>query len=183
MQRLLDDPGALKPLPALALADVERPTPLAPVPEPVDEQTNGNGYHGAEGPELADVTALQEAPPAPAPPVDLGPPTQPVPFALSGDEQRRLAAVRAAQPRRRAARPAAGAARTRTTCPAPRLRPTPTSRPSEWGRAVFESEPSEGEHSRFGASSLTRRRRSTAARPVSRQRAGDRHVYAGGRRW
>ena len=41
MQRLLDDPTALKPLPALNLADVDRPTPLGPVSEPHDDHSNG----------------------------------------------------------------------------------------------------------------------------------------------
>ena len=149
MQRLLDDPGALKPLPALALADVERPMPLAPVPEPVDEQTNGNGYHGTEGPELADVTALQEAPPAPAPPVDLGPPTQPVPFALSGESNGGWLPSELRSPADEPLGPPP-APPAQDDLSRPAVAPDPASRPSEWGRAVFESEPAEGEHSRFG---------------------------------
>ena len=89
MQRLLDDPTALKPLPPVTLADVERPAPLEPADGPVDTDS-GPDYEGANGqapievgPAFApgaQVAALQEPP---APPVDLGPPTQPVPFALT----------------------------------------------------------------------------------------------------
>ena len=145
MQRLLDDPSALKPLPPLSLAQVDRPVPLPPpAVEPSDEHNgNGDGHH-AEAPS-SDVAALQEAP---APPVDLGPPTQPVPFALSGDtrggwlpsELRSPADEPLGPP---PAPPAPGGA-------APPAAPDPNSRPSEWGRAVFEPEPTEGEHSRFG---------------------------------
>ena len=145
MQRLLDDPSALKPLPPLSLAEVDMPTPLPPVSEPADERNgNGNGHHEDDAP-VADVTALQEAP---APPVDLGPPTQPVPFALSGDtrggwlpsELRSPADEPLGPP---PAPPAPGDA----TAPGA---PDPNSRPSEWGRAVFDPEPTDGEHSRFG---------------------------------
>jgi DivIVA domain-containing protein len=147
MQRLLDDPSALKPLPALSLADVDLPTPLPPVAEPADERNaNGNGQHADQG-ELSDVTALQESP-AP-PPVDLGPPTQPVPFALSGDtrggwlpSELRSPADEPLGPPPAPPAPDADSAQG--------VAPEPGSRPSEWGRAVFEPEPADGEHSRFG---------------------------------
>jgi DivIVA domain-containing protein len=147
MQRLLDDPSALKPLPALSLADVDLPTPLPPVAEPADERNaNGNGQHADQG-ELPDVTAQQESP-AP-PPVDLGPPTQPVPFALSGDtrggwlpSELRSPADEPLGPPPAPPAPDADSAQA--------VAPEPGSRPSEWGRAVFEPEPADGEHSRFG---------------------------------
>jgi DivIVA domain-containing protein len=94
LQRILDDPHALHPVVPPALADVDRPPPepLADVP---DEGANGHfpaevGADSAEfGPE--NVAAVQE-PPAPSPfamppAPDLGPPTQPVPFALSNDSR------------------------------------------------------------------------------------------------
>jgi DivIVA domain-containing protein len=146
MQRLLDDPSALKPLPPLSLAEVDRPIPLAPVPEPADDlATNGNGHHGeADAPPMADVTSLQEAP---APPVDLGPPTQPVPFALSGEVNGGWLPSELRSPADEPLGPAPAPAQNDF---APPVAPDPASRPSEWGRAVFEPEPAEGEHSRFG---------------------------------
>src|SRR5690606_30320354 len=95
MQRLLDDPAALKPLPAVELSDVAAPEPQAPplpplesrVPQATDHrpEREGNGRSPVEvgapfGPS-AQLAALQE-PPAP---VEMGPPTQPVPFAVTGD--------------------------------------------------------------------------------------------------
>jgi vacuolar-type H+-ATPase subunit H len=147
MQRLLDDPSALKPLPPLSLADVDLPTPLPPVAEPADERNgNGNGQHADQG-ELPDVTELHESP-AP-PPVDLGPPTQAVPFALSGDtrggwlpSELRSPADEPLGPPPAPPAPDADSAQA--------VAPEPGSRPSEWGRAVFEPEPADGEHSRFG---------------------------------
>lgn len=140
MQRLLDDPNALKPLPPVTLSDVERPAPL-PGDEPVDDQS-GNGRH-AVGDDATQIASLQEAP-APAP--DLGPPTQPVPFAIAGDTNRPWLPSELQAPDDEPLGPppvppgANGA-------PPP---PDPNSRPSEWGRAVFESEPDNGQASRFG---------------------------------
>jgi len=147
MQRLLDDPTALKPLPPLSLAEVDLPTPLPPVAEPADERNgNGNGHHGDEA-DLSDVTALQEAP---APPVDLGPPTQPVPFALSGDTRGGWLPSELRSPSDEPLGPPPAPPPAPSGADAPAGAPDPSSRPSEWGRAVFDPEPADGEHSRFG---------------------------------
>jgi DivIVA domain-containing protein len=149
LQRLLDDPAALKPLGVPALADVERPAPLDAFGA---ETGNGDAESGngrtpeAEAPFVAgaQVAALQE-PPVP----DLGPPTQPVPFALGGGEAR--SPWQPADLRTDDDEPLGPP-------PAPPAPPgangggitDPGSRPSEWGKAVFDPERAEGDGTRFG---------------------------------
>jgi DivIVA domain-containing protein len=150
MQRILDDPSVLKQLPPLSLAEVDLPAPAAApaAPEPVDERNGGgNGQH-ADGAEAPDVTPLQEAP-AP-PPADLGPPTQPVPFALSGDTRGGWLPSELRSPADEPLGPPPSPPAPRADTGAPAVAPDPGSRPSEWGRAVFEPEPAEGEQSHFG---------------------------------
>jgi DivIVA domain-containing protein len=148
MQRLLDDPSALKPLPPLSLAEVDLPTPPPPAPEPADERNgSGNGHH-ADAAETPDVTTLQETPAAP--PADLGPPTQPVPFALSGDTRGGWLPSELRSPDDEPLGPPPAPPAPGADTGAPAVAPDPGSRPSEWGRAVFEPEPADGEHSRFG---------------------------------
>lgn len=156
MQRLLDDPSALKPLPPVKLADVERPTPLPPVEAPAagadDRDQNGaNGRTPADagspfGPG-AQVAALQEAPP---PAVDLGPPTQPVPFALSGDGRGPWLPSELRPPGDEPLGPPPAPQPVSNGGPA--VSADPNSRPSEWGKAVFE--PADGDadadRNRFG---------------------------------
>jgi hypothetical protein len=138
MQRLLDDPHALKPLPPVTLSDVERPMPL-PVAEAPDDQA-GNGHQVAGDP--AQVASVQQGPP-PAP--DLGPPTHPVPLAIAGEGNRPWLPSELQPPADEPLGPPPAP-------PAPKGAPTPdhSSRPSEWGRAVFEPEADNGQASRFG---------------------------------
>jgi|RhiMethySRZTD1v2_1073278.scaffolds.fasta_scaffold59431_5 DivIVA domain-containing protein len=143
MQRLLDDPNALKPLPPVTLSEVERPAPL-PVDQPADDQ-NGNGHHAGEVDDAtAHVASLQEAP---AGPPDLGPPTQPVPFAIAGDANRPWLPSELQGQGDEPLGPPPAPAGPNGMPPAP---PDPSSRPSEWGRAVFEPDAENGDHSRFG---------------------------------
>lgn len=176
MQRLLDDPSSFKPLPPVSLTEVARPSPqqsdvprpaplerriprgpadAAPAVSDVSDPDGGNGRASSEmvppfGPG-AQVASLQEPPP-----MDAGPPTQPMPFAVtsegrgpwppaelpsSGDDP--LGPVPAAPPEANGVvNGMAGGT------PAP---PDPGTRPSDWGRAVFDAgEAPEGEHPRFG---------------------------------
>ena len=139
MQRLLDDPPALKPLPPVTLSDVERPLPLQAA-EPADDRA-GNGHQPAD--DAAHVASLQEGP-APAP--ELGAPTQPVPFAIAGEGNRPWLPSELQAPADEPLGPPP-APPAPTSAPTP---PDPGSRPSEWGRAVFESEADNGQASRFG---------------------------------
>lgn len=158
MQRLLDDPSALKPLPPVALSEVETPAPFAApeVPAPAAHDATdheaANGHAPAEvaapfGPG-AQVASLQEPPP-PAPPADLGPPTQPVPFALSGDgrgpwlpSELQVPPDEPLGPAPAPPAPPAGAGDAATD---------PNGRPSEWGKAVFDAaDRPGGEAARFG---------------------------------
>ena len=143
MQRLLDDPNALKPLPPVTLSEVDLPAPL-PVDQPVDDQ-NGNGHHAGDVDDAtAHVASLQEAP---AGPPDLGPPTQPVPFAIAGDGNRPwLPSELQGQGDEPLGPPPAPAGPNGL----PLAPPDPNSRPSEWGRAVFEPDAENGDRSRFG---------------------------------
>jgi DivIVA domain-containing protein len=150
LQRLLDDPTALKPVPIPQLADVERPIPMdAPAPAP-DTPANGDAESEGVSPAAADgnggfapgqqVGAIQE-PPMP----DLGPPTQPVPFALSGDNRgpwlpselrptdEPLGPLPPPPP---TASPAAPA--------------DPADRPDDWERAVLDPQRAESDNTRFG---------------------------------
>jgi DivIVA domain-containing protein len=161
MQRLLDDPSALKPLPPVALSDIEMPPPLdAPEPAPVDQfgPADHDGANGRAPVEAgapfgpgAQLAALQE-PPVPAPaPADLGPPTQPMPFALSSDgrgpwlpsELRPPGDEPLGPPPAPPAPPATGNG-------APPAGADPNTRPSEWGKAVFDPDKAEDDRSRFG---------------------------------
>ena len=151
MQRLLDDPSALKPLPPLSLADVERPARPPRCPRSPSRPTSATATATGSTPtpaELPDVSALQEAP-AP-PPVDLGPPTQPVPFALSGDTRGGWLPSELRSPADEPLGPPPAPPAPDADAGDPGVAPDPSSRPSEWGRAVFDPEPADGEHSRFG---------------------------------
>jgi DivIVA domain-containing protein len=149
MQRLLDDPNALKPLPPVTLAEVDRPVPLPAAPAgpqagaPADD-TGGN-VHNLEAPP-ADVAALQEAPSGPA---DLGAPTQAVPFALAGEGNRQWQPSELQGSGDEPLGPPPPAPASNGAPPPP---PEPSARPGEWGRAVFEpeTETGEGERARFG---------------------------------
>jgi DivIVA domain-containing protein len=152
LQRVLDDPAALKPVGPVKLADVERPIPLEPpaqaepAPAGAPAPQGGNGHDVADGPPPfapGQVAALQESP---------APPTQPVPFAVSGDsrepwlpsELRPQGDEPLGPPPAPPGPPAPGNG-------APGAATDPASRPSEWGRAVFEPDKADdGEQSRFG---------------------------------
>jgi len=159
LQRILDDPHALKPVVTPALADVARPAP-EPVAGAPDEGTNGQAPADAgadnagAGFGAEDVAALQEPtaaspyamPPAPPAP-DLGPPTQPVPFALSNDNrgpwtpsELRPPADEPLGPPPVPPPPGAG-----NGAPGPDA-------PGEWGKAVFDPDKAkaEADRTRFG---------------------------------
>ncbi len=163
MQRLLDDPDALKPLPPVTLSDVEAPEPKAPPLPPLesrvpqasaDQRPDHEGANGRSPVEIgapfgpgAQVAALQE-PPAP---VEMGPPTQPVPFAVTGDGRGPWLPSELQAPADEPLGPA----------PVPPPPPPhanadvtaandPNSRPSEWGKAVFDPTKAEGDGNRFG---------------------------------
>lgn len=159
MQRLLDDPEALKPLPPVHLAEIEHPAPygmpqappeaIAPAPQP-DHGPNGNGHAPVESaspfsPAGGPVASLQEPP---APPADLGPPTQPVPFALSGDGRPPWTPSELQPPSDEPLGPLP--ARKPAANSAPAVAADPNSRPSEWGKAVFDPDKAGGEHPHFG---------------------------------
>ncbi|HEX5366013.1 MAG TPA: DivIVA domain-containing protein, partial [Acidimicrobiales bacterium] len=84
MQRLLDDPHALKPLPPVALSEVARPGPLPP--ELVARDPAGNGRQPAGGEATVEhVPARREPGGGPV----LGPPpTRPLPFAMAAEGDR-----------------------------------------------------------------------------------------------
>jgi DivIVA domain-containing protein len=168
LQRLLDDPGKLKPTALPPLADVGSPTPLGPVPEPAAgngaDEVEANVHGAAEvdagfapgagvtgaGPEAgvgAQVDALEESPG----PADLGPPTRPVPFALNGDDrgpwlpsELRSPADEPLGPAPMPPRPAGFGGEP------PPIAPDPNSRPSEWGKAVFDPDKADPDSTRFG---------------------------------
>ena len=159
MQRLLDDPTALKPLAAGHAVRRRGPRAAAAGAAPLEsrvppgdrsaaEQRCANGRIAGRrrapfGPG-AQVAALQE-PPARRRPT-LGPPTQPVPFAVTGDGARPVAAVRAAGHRRRAARPGTAPRAARAMQRRPDARsPTPTAGRATWGKAVFDPTKAEAE--------------------------------------
>jgi DivIVA domain-containing protein len=179
LQRVLDDPSSLRPVPIPPLADVERPAAFAaadtaPAAASVAVTEAPNGHTPVDvgspfGPG-EHVAALQE-PPAPAPaPADLGPPTQPVPFALSGEgrgpwlpsELRPPAdeplgpppAAPPAPPAPSSGPPPAPAPgngdATDVSDAGPAVAPDPGTRPSEWGKAVFDPDKAEGDRPRFG---------------------------------
>jgi DivIVA domain-containing protein len=147
LQRLLDDPTALKPLATPPLADVERPIPMdAPVapaapangdaePDGVAAAADGNGGFapGQQG------GAIQE-PPVP----DLGPPTQPVPFALSGDNRGPWLPSEL----RPSDEPLGPLPPPPTASPAPPS--APDDRPDDWDRAVLDPQRAESDNTRFG---------------------------------
>ena len=156
MQRLLDDPSALKPLPPVKLADVERPAPLdapATAPDggqPADhEGANGRGPAEVAAPfgPGAPVASLQEPP---AGPPDLGPPTQPVPFAVGGEARAPWTPSELRAPGDEPLGPAPAPPAPPGATGAPGIAPDPSSRPSEWGKAVFDPDKVDGDRSRFG---------------------------------
>jgi DivIVA domain-containing protein len=153
MQRLLDDPAALKPLGPVTVADVEPPGPVPSLtPPPAAEQNGGSDRNGtasgnggrSEPAPAGDPTVVQDAPSAP--PVDLGPPTQPAPLGMSSDARGPWLPSELASP---ADEPLGPAPLPPPGNGAPAVSPDPGSRPSEWGRAVFDDKP-DGETSRFG---------------------------------
>ncbi|HEX6568895.1 MAG TPA: DivIVA domain-containing protein [Acidimicrobiales bacterium] len=157
MQRLLDDPTALKPLPPVTLAEVERPAPLEPADLAVDagEPAGHEGTNGRAPAELgapfapgAQLAAMQEPP---APPVDLGPPTQPTPFAVPGDGRAPWlpSELRSPSDEPLGPPPAPQPAGDGIPTDGP-VTADPNSRPSEWGKAVFEPGAVEGDNNRFG---------------------------------
>jgi len=156
LQRILDDPHSLSPVVAPALADVDRPPP-----EPDVGDVGANGHipaevgadHGVEEVPAEHVAALQEPPepspfamPAPAP--DLGPPTQPVPFALSNDNRGPWTPAEL--------RPQDDEPLGPPPMPPPPTPGTsnggsePAGRPSDWGKAVFDSDKAEADRTHFG---------------------------------
>jgi len=168
LQALLDDPDALRPVEPVELAEVERPVEESPAvqspspfespPMPLPERA---GYDVPNGRDPVDATmpfgpgaqvaSLQEPPP---PPVDLGPPTQPVPFAVSGDGRgpwlpselslpgdEPLGPRPAPPPMGNGGPPVNGG---------PAVSHDPDDRPHEWGKAVFDPDQAEGDQSRFG---------------------------------
>jgi cell division initiation protein len=166
LQRLLDDSGKLKPTTLPPLADVQAPTPLGPVEEPAAgngadlAEANGHGGAavdagfapgagvtgaGAGAGAGAQVAALQE-PPGPA---DLGPPTQPVPFALNGDGRGPWLPSElrspADEPLGPAPMPPEPSGYDSESAPV-----DPNSRPSEWGKAVFDPDKADPDNTRFG---------------------------------
>jgi DivIVA domain-containing protein len=163
LQRLLDDSGKLKPTALPPLADVQAPTPLGPVEEPAAgngaDLAEANGHGGAVDAGFtpgagvtgagagAQVAALQE-PPGPA---DLGPPTQPVPFALNGDGRGPWLPSElrspADEPLGPAPMPPEPTGYDSESAPAA---PDPNSRPSEWGKAVFDPDKADPDNTRFG---------------------------------
>jgi DivIVA domain-containing protein len=154
MQRLLDDPSALKPLPPVALADIERPAPLEPPEAPADRDGDADrdGSNGRAPIEMgspfgpgAQVAALQEPP---APPADLGPPTQPVPFALSGEGRGPWLPSELRPPADEPLGPPPEPQP--ATNGGPAIGADPTTRPSEWGKAVFDPDKAAADRNRFG---------------------------------
>lgn len=170
LQRLVDEPS-LRPLPPVELADVEPPAPLgapapplpapaaplaaAPSPEadrPATEVANAHGLAPPADPFAVGghVAALQEPP---APPVDLGPPNQPVPFSLTADSRGPWLPSELQPP----ADEPLGPPPAPTPAPAPGGHNggpagavDPQARPSEWGKAIFDPDKVEGERNRFG---------------------------------
>ena len=145
------------PVPASPAGDpAAGPAPTtgpAPAPAAQDEPVGADGRNGHGdadatmpfGPAAqpgAQVAALQEGPAG----VDPGPPTQPIPFAVPGDDRGPWLPSEL-RPREDEplgpppAPPAAG-----ESSPAPE----PAGRPSEWGKAVFDPDKVEGEAPRFG---------------------------------
>ncbi len=144
LQRLLDDPTALKPVTTPPLADIERPIPMDPpapaTPANGDAEPNGVAPAADGNGGLApgqQVGAIQE----PAMP-DLGPPTQPVPFALSGDNRGPWL-------------PSELRPNDEPLGPLPPPPPTaapaaPADRPDDWDRAVLDPQRAESDNTRFG---------------------------------
>lgn len=147
LQRLLDDPNALRQVSTPTLADVDRPVrseaaPVAdaePEPEAAAAEPPSTPSPFAQG---ANVASLQE-PPVP----DLGPPTQPVPFALSHSEAR--GPWQPSELRPNGDEPLGPLPPPANGGPATAVTP-PGERPSEWGKAVFDPERAENPQPRFG---------------------------------
>jgi DivIVA domain-containing protein len=146
LQRLLDDPTALKPVSTPTLADVERPIPMDP---PAATPANGDAEPNGAAPAAEgnggfapgqQVGAIQE-PPMP----DLGPPTQPVPFALSGDNRGPWLPSEL-RPTDEPLGPLPPPPPTAT----PSTPSTPADRPDDWDRAVLDPQRSESDNTRFG---------------------------------
>lgn len=156
LQRLLDDPHALTQVPAPTLADVAAPAPAEP--EPFEAPANGdNGLEvrPAGGQRVAEAgtpfgPGAQVAAPQEPPVPDLGPPTQPVPFGLSGDDRGpwQPSELRPTDDEPLGPLPP-GQAGSGNGTPQTAV-PDPAGRPSEWGKAVFDPEHNEGDRARFG---------------------------------
>ncbi len=144
-------------MPTPSLAEVERPLR----PEPAGEDpAYGSAYGEAEAADVqaavppapdepaspfapgANVAALQE-PPVP----DLGPPTQPVPFALGNSEAR--GPWQPSELRPNGDEPLGPLPPPPNGGPVATAPPDRTERPSEWGKAVFDPERAD-RSTRFG---------------------------------
>jgi len=159
LQRLLDDPTALKPVSTPQLADIERPSPIeasaaAPAPAaPTNGDAESNGVaaaaegNGGYAPGQQ-VGALQEPPLPDIAPPDLGPPTQPVPFALSGDNRGPWLPSEL-----RPTDEPLGPLPPQPPTAAPSAPSAPADRPDDWDRAILDphrAEQADGDNTRFG---------------------------------
>ena len=142
LQRLLDDPSALKPLATPPLAEVDRPVALdaAPVADEVEAE-GSNGQAPAEvsaGYGSTNVASLQESP-------DLGPPTQPVPFGLAGESRDPWLPSEL--------RPVGDEPLGPPPPPPPPGQAgngVPGDRSADWGTAVFDPDKADADRARFG---------------------------------
>ncbi|HZM31663.1 MAG TPA: DivIVA domain-containing protein [Acidimicrobiales bacterium] len=143
LQRLLDDPNALKPISTPPLAEVDRPIALDPVP-PADAEADAEGSNGHAPAEVGagygtnNVASLQETP-------DLGPPTQPVPFGMAGEGRDPWlpSDLRPVGDEPLGPPPPPPA-------PAQDGDSVPGERSPEWGTAVFDPDKADADRARFG---------------------------------
>jgi DivIVA domain-containing protein len=143
LQRLLDDPSALKPLATPPLAEVDRPIALdaAPAADADAEAEGSNGRAPAEvGADYGSTNmgALQESP-------DLGPPTQPVPFGLAGESRDPWLPSEL--------RPVGDEPLGPPPPPPPPGQAgngVPGDRSADWGTAVFDPDKADADRARFG---------------------------------
>jgi hypothetical protein len=89
--------------------------------------------------------------PEPPAPSEVGPPTQPVPFAVTGDDRAPWlpSELRAADDEPLGPAPMSPPPGNGMPA-APVANHDPASRPSDWGKAVFDPDQAEGDVSRFG---------------------------------
>jgi DivIVA domain-containing protein len=143
LQRLLDDPNALKPMSTPPLAEVDRPIALDPVPA-ADAEADAEGSNGHAPAEVGagygstNGATLQESP-------DLGPPTQPVPFGLAGEGRDPWLPSEL--------RPVGDEPLGPPPPPPPPGQAgngVPGERSPEWGTAVFDPDKADADRARFG---------------------------------